>query len=219
MLYELVTGHPDRAPHELVFLADLAVELRGWPADTRSKVGVDPQATAGALVPAGSAATCRACGWRADRRGAAGLAAAGHDLRARSPTGSAAGSPARPGSGASRPAASRATAACSRGHPQAAAMSAADTNRPDTDRPDTDPADSARGSPASALRTPRWRHAGQPAAEPSTTTAAMSDGNGTAVCRTGQHPCLTARSLVWGGRKASVVRVRQRSYSSGNPTN
>jgi hypothetical protein len=76
----------------------------------------------------------------------------------------------------------------------------------------------AGSPPASALRTPRWRHAGQPAAEPST-TAAMSDGNGTAVCRTGQHPCLTARSLVWGGRKASVVRVRQRSYSSGNPTN
>jgi hypothetical protein len=30
VLYELVTGHPDRAPRELVFLADL-VELRAWP--------------------------------------------------------------------------------------------------------------------------------------------------------------------------------------------
>jgi hypothetical protein len=28
VLYELVTGHPDRTPHELVFVADLAVELR-----------------------------------------------------------------------------------------------------------------------------------------------------------------------------------------------
>src|SRR5215218_11324916 len=37
LLYELLTGHPDRTPHELVFLADLAVELRAWPADTWSK--------------------------------------------------------------------------------------------------------------------------------------------------------------------------------------
>ena len=50
VLYELLTGHPDRAPGELVFLADLAVELRAWPADTWSKVGVDPQAAAGAVV-------------------------------------------------------------------------------------------------------------------------------------------------------------------------
>jgi len=28
LVYELVTGHPDRQPRELVFLADLAVELR-----------------------------------------------------------------------------------------------------------------------------------------------------------------------------------------------
>jgi hypothetical protein len=28
VLYELVTGHPDRTAQELVFLADLAVELR-----------------------------------------------------------------------------------------------------------------------------------------------------------------------------------------------
>jgi len=50
LLYELVTGHPDRTPHELVFLADLAVELRAWPADTWSKAGVDPQAAAAAVV-------------------------------------------------------------------------------------------------------------------------------------------------------------------------
>jgi hypothetical protein len=50
LLYELVTGHPDRTAQELVFLADLAVELRAWPADTWSKVGVDPQAAAGAVV-------------------------------------------------------------------------------------------------------------------------------------------------------------------------
>jgi hypothetical protein len=50
VLYELVTGHPDRAPRELVFLPDLTVELRAWPADTWSKVGIDPQAAAGAVV-------------------------------------------------------------------------------------------------------------------------------------------------------------------------
>jgi hypothetical protein len=50
VLYELLTGHPDRTAQELVFLADLAVELRAWPADTWSKVGVDPQAAAAAVV-------------------------------------------------------------------------------------------------------------------------------------------------------------------------
>jgi hypothetical protein len=50
VLYELVTGHPDRAPGELVFLADLTMELRAWPTDTWSKVGMDPQAAAHAVV-------------------------------------------------------------------------------------------------------------------------------------------------------------------------
>ena len=50
VLYELVTGHPDRIPHELVFLADLTVELRAWPTDTWTKVGVDPQVAARAVV-------------------------------------------------------------------------------------------------------------------------------------------------------------------------
>ena len=31
VLYGLVTGHPDRLAQELVFVADLAVELRAWP--------------------------------------------------------------------------------------------------------------------------------------------------------------------------------------------
>jgi hypothetical protein len=50
VLYELVTGHPDWAPWELVFVADLTVELRTWPTDTWAKVGIDPQAAAGAVV-------------------------------------------------------------------------------------------------------------------------------------------------------------------------
>jgi hypothetical protein len=50
VLYELVTGHPDRAPRELVSLPDLTVELRAWPRDTWAKVGIDPQAAARAVV-------------------------------------------------------------------------------------------------------------------------------------------------------------------------
>jgi hypothetical protein len=50
VLYELVTGHPDRAPRELVFFADLTVELRAWPLDTWAKAGIDPQAAAHAVV-------------------------------------------------------------------------------------------------------------------------------------------------------------------------
>jgi hypothetical protein len=50
LLYEQLSGHPDRTPQQLVFLADLAVELRAWPADTWSKVGVDSQAAAAAVI-------------------------------------------------------------------------------------------------------------------------------------------------------------------------
>jgi hypothetical protein len=50
LLYELLTGHPDRTLHELVFLADLTVQLRAWPTDTWSKAGMDPQAAAAAVV-------------------------------------------------------------------------------------------------------------------------------------------------------------------------
>ena len=47
VLYELVTGHPERDPGALVFLADLTVELRAWPTDSWAKVGIDPQVVAG----------------------------------------------------------------------------------------------------------------------------------------------------------------------------
>jgi hypothetical protein len=33
LVYELATGHPDRGSRELVFPADLAVELCAWPCD------------------------------------------------------------------------------------------------------------------------------------------------------------------------------------------
>ena len=50
VLYQLVTGHSDRMPGQLVFLADLTLELRAWPTDTWAKVGIDPQAAADAVV-------------------------------------------------------------------------------------------------------------------------------------------------------------------------
>jgi hypothetical protein len=50
VLYELLTGHPDRTPYELVFVADLTVELRAWPTDTWAKVGVDPEAAFSAVI-------------------------------------------------------------------------------------------------------------------------------------------------------------------------
>jgi hypothetical protein len=34
LVYQLLTGHPEREPGELVFVADLTVELRAWPQDT-----------------------------------------------------------------------------------------------------------------------------------------------------------------------------------------
>jgi hypothetical protein len=50
MAAKLLTGHPDRHPHELVFLADLTGELRAWPRDTWAAAGVDPAAVADAVV-------------------------------------------------------------------------------------------------------------------------------------------------------------------------
>ena len=50
VIYELLTGHPEREPGELVFLADLTCELRAWPHDTWAKVGVDPDQVAQAVI-------------------------------------------------------------------------------------------------------------------------------------------------------------------------
>jgi hypothetical protein len=52
VLYELLTGQPDRAAHELVFVADLTVELRAWPYGTWARLDVDPQAAAGEVIAA-----------------------------------------------------------------------------------------------------------------------------------------------------------------------
>jgi len=50
VLYELLTGHPDRAPRDLVFLADLTTELRAWPQQTWIAVGVSPEVVLLAVV-------------------------------------------------------------------------------------------------------------------------------------------------------------------------
>jgi hypothetical protein len=96
VLYELLTGHPDREPHELVFLADLTVELRlahrhlgqaqGGPAGGRRRGDHRLAPGRPQRPPAG----------RADRRGGDGAGAAAHDLRARAAPQSA-GPPGRPG--------------------------------------------------------------------------------------------------------------------------
>jgi hypothetical protein len=43
VLYDLLTGHPERAPRDLVFLADLTVELRAWSQQTWTAVGISPE--------------------------------------------------------------------------------------------------------------------------------------------------------------------------------
>jgi hypothetical protein len=50
VVYELLTGHPDRVPRELVFLADLTVELRAWPQQTWTAVGISPEVALLAVV-------------------------------------------------------------------------------------------------------------------------------------------------------------------------
>jgi hypothetical protein len=50
LVNELLTGHPEREPGELVLVADLTGELRAWPKDTWTAVGVDPDQVAQAVI-------------------------------------------------------------------------------------------------------------------------------------------------------------------------
>jgi hypothetical protein len=50
LVYELLTGHPEREAGELVFVADLTVELRAWPTDTWAQLGVDADQVTQAVV-------------------------------------------------------------------------------------------------------------------------------------------------------------------------
>ena len=50
LVYQLLTGHPERAPAELVFMADFTCELRAWPHGTWAQLGVNPDVVAQAVV-------------------------------------------------------------------------------------------------------------------------------------------------------------------------
>jgi hypothetical protein len=49
-VYDLLTGHPDRASRGLVFVADLAVELRAWRDTDFTNQGIDVDGVAEAVV-------------------------------------------------------------------------------------------------------------------------------------------------------------------------
>jgi hypothetical protein len=59
-VYDLLTGHPDRTPRELVFLADLAVELRTWQGTDWATLGVDVEGVAEAVIQLARRAQVRA---------------------------------------------------------------------------------------------------------------------------------------------------------------
>jgi hypothetical protein len=60
VLYDLVTGHPDRAARDLVFLVDLTVELRAWPQQTWTAFGSVLRPPCWRWWTAGAPATSRA---------------------------------------------------------------------------------------------------------------------------------------------------------------
>jgi hypothetical protein len=49
-VYDLLSGHPDRQPRDLVFLADLAVELRAWQDTDFARQGIDVDGVSEAVV-------------------------------------------------------------------------------------------------------------------------------------------------------------------------
>jgi hypothetical protein len=49
-VYDLLTGHPDRQPRDLVLLADLAVELRAWQDTDWRTQGIDVDGMSEAVV-------------------------------------------------------------------------------------------------------------------------------------------------------------------------
>ena len=221
VVYALVTGHPDRTPGELVFLADLAVELRAWPLDTWSKVGVDPAGgrRRGHRLLAGRPPPRPPVRW-AERRGGLGVGAAGDGLGAR-----LAWRPARPPAQPGIPtvAACRQTTA-GRGRPVTLApVSAAESGRPasmDTrprwrKRRRTADAAAASGS-ASCLDTASRRPPSRPdgiarcrRSAPTADTLAMSAGGGVPC---GGHPGLDTQ---WGGGSAAAADPQAAAWAHG----
>ena len=56
LIYELLTGHPERQAGELVFMADLTGELRAWPQDTSSNSASIPTRSPRPSLAAGAKA-------------------------------------------------------------------------------------------------------------------------------------------------------------------
>jgi hypothetical protein len=64
-VYDVLTGHPAREDRELVFLVDLAVELREWQGTDWAALDVDVEGVAEAVVLLARRGQVRAC-WRHD---------------------------------------------------------------------------------------------------------------------------------------------------------
>jgi hypothetical protein len=60
-VYDLLTGHPDRTSRDLVFLEDLAVELRAWQDTDWRTQGIDTDGVAEAVVQLARRGQVRAC--------------------------------------------------------------------------------------------------------------------------------------------------------------
>jgi hypothetical protein len=88
-VYDLLSGHPDRSPRELVFLADLAVELRTWQDTDFAHQGIDVDGVAEAVVQLARRSQVRArwyhglSAWDAKALGRPAMAYARGELRER----------------------------------------------------------------------------------------------------------------------------------------
>jgi hypothetical protein len=88
-VYDLLTGHPDRQPRDLVFLADLAVELRAWQDTDWRTQGIDVDGVAEAVVQLARRGQVRArwyqglSAWDAKALGRPAMAYARAELRDR----------------------------------------------------------------------------------------------------------------------------------------
>jgi hypothetical protein len=88
-VYDLLTGHPDRTSRELVFLADLAVELRAWQDTDWRTLGIDVEGVADSVVQLARRGQVRArwyhelTAWDAKALGRPAMAYARAELRDR----------------------------------------------------------------------------------------------------------------------------------------
>jgi hypothetical protein len=215
VLYELVTGHLVRAAHELVFLTDLAVELRAWPYGTWATLGLDPQAAAGAVITAWQLGHLKGPpARRADRRGGLGIGAAGHDPWARpAPRAACPAAPAglAPVAAPHQRTPPRATAFCSGGHPPAAAGSAWRTPQDHVTARSARTVDTGhrRSRPVGRTRTRSQAAADTTADRPATALQKMAAVRAPACGSSGLH---VGSSTAVAGGSGGPDRVRVRPH-------